>query len=212
MSAGFAGWDLADVEWLRQYANAALRLAIWLLLAVRIFCGGQYMANSNGPKTRENIKVEKLAKLIVDSAPRYLIQDCKGEAPFDTMIWLLELERQLDNGGLPYAFGDYADPGKGLWYLNYVNGHSAKMKAPPDYLPPGHKEPDERAIPIELQLCEAKDDLSQALNRIEWLKRKNAELEQRMIDLQAEVCRAHGDVNKLQQQIAAIAAERGELS
>lgn len=170
---------------------------------------GQYLADHSGVKTRANIPVEKLAHLIVSAAPRQLLAECEGEASFETMLWLLELERQLDNGGLPYAFGDYADPGKGLWYVNYLNGYSSKMKAPPDYLSPG-EEPEscERDLSIELQLCNAKDDLFQALNRIECLKSEKADIERRMIDLQAQVSQANIEIKKLQDQLDMVAVDR----
>ena len=99
----------------------------------------KYLASHCGGSVRSSISAKKLAEAILVSVPEGLAAACSGAASVETLEWLQDLERALNQGYLPQAFEEYTED-YSRWALISLLGLPAATMAPqPGYVRPGEE-------------------------------------------------------------------------
>ena len=99
----------------------------------------KYLASHCGGSVRSSISAKKLAEAILVSVPEELAAACRGAASEETLEWLQDLERALNQGYLPQAFEEYTED-YSRWALVSLLGLPAATMAPqPGYVRPGEE-------------------------------------------------------------------------
>lgn len=107
------------------------------LFRYSIASGHHYLNSHSGGSVPADISPEDLAKAILVSVPDELQAACAGPVTRETLLWIELLKRELEQGRVPEAFGEYFG-GKDTWQLaNLGAGSVSEMPAMPGYIPPG---------------------------------------------------------------------------
>ncbi|MES2048142.1 MAG: hypothetical protein V4447_07065 [Pseudomonadota bacterium] len=93
-----------------------------------------------GGSVAENIRPEQLAQAIMVSVPDDAKSDCAGEASYDLLDWLEELEQKLDAGYLPQAFNTYTTDYSRWELIGLDNQQSSSIRPQPGFVSPGTEE------------------------------------------------------------------------
>lgn len=107
------------------------------LFRYSIASGHGYLTSHSGGTVPADIRPEDLAKAILVSVPNDLESACAGPVTRETQLWIKLLKRELQQGRVPQAFGEYFGR-KDTWQLvNFGAGSVSEMPAIPGYVLPG---------------------------------------------------------------------------
>lgn len=101
--------------------------------------GAKYLMDHCGGSVRKGISGKRLAEAIMKSVPDDAKAACVGDAPPETLRWLVELERVLAQGYLPQAFHEYSADYSRWDLISTERSNGRPMEPQPGYVRPGHE-------------------------------------------------------------------------